>query len=141
MDINKLVGELKVSQDVPPRGGFPPIMYNAPIQGKGISGAALFGAMTLLSMWAVWQNNERLNFRKHENATKRRAFVQIVPLLLAEKDRIDMRLWQFQLDEEALIMKDVPGWTVGEGVYRTRWVPPPHTRYVMDLFHQGKIEK
>lgn len=28
-------------------------------------------------------------------------------------------------EEEALIMKDVPGWKVGESVYHTeRWIPP-----------------
>ena len=28
-------------------------------------------------------------------------------------------------EEEALIMKDVPGWKVGESVYHTdKWIPP-----------------
>jgi NADH dehydrogenase (ubiquinone) 1 alpha subcomplex subunit 13 len=29
------------------------------------------------------------------------------------------------LEEEAKIMKDVPGWVVGESVYKTpQWIPP-----------------
>ncbi|NXX22548.1 NDUAD dehydrogenase, partial [Podargus strigoides] len=36
-----------------------------------------------------------------------------------------LRLLRQNLDEEAKIMKDVPGWTVGESRFHTdRWVPP-----------------
>ncbi|NXN90890.1 NDUAD dehydrogenase, partial [Rhinopomastus cyanomelas] len=36
-----------------------------------------------------------------------------------------LRLMRQNQDEEAKIMKDVPGWKVGESVYNTtRWVPP-----------------
>lgn len=32
-------------------------------------------------------------------------------------------------EEEAQIMKDVKGWTVGESMYHTdRWIPPPAER-------------
>lgn len=33
--------------------------------------------------------------------------------------------WKKYLEEEARIMKDVPGWKVGENVYNSgRWMPP-----------------
>ncbi|GKF17278.1 NADH dehydrogenase [ubiquinone] 1 alpha subcomplex subunit 13-B, partial [Tanacetum coccineum] len=33
--------------------------------------------------------------------------------------------WQKYLEEEARIMKDVPGWKVGESVYHSgKWMPP-----------------
>lgn len=33
--------------------------------------------------------------------------------------------WHKYLEEEARIMKDVPGWKVGESVYHSgRWMPP-----------------
>uniref|UniRef100_A0A674J8H5 NADH dehydrogenase [ubiquinone] 1 alpha subcomplex subunit 13 n=1 Tax=Terrapene triunguis TaxID=2587831 RepID=A0A674J8H5_9SAUR len=36
-----------------------------------------------------------------------------------------LRLLRENLEEEAKIMKDVPGWKVGESVFHTdRWVPP-----------------
>uniref|UniRef100_A0A8C0HN07 NADH dehydrogenase [ubiquinone] 1 alpha subcomplex subunit 13 n=1 Tax=Buteo japonicus TaxID=224669 RepID=A0A8C0HN07_9AVES len=36
-----------------------------------------------------------------------------------------LRLLRQNLDEEAKIMKDVPGWKVGESLFHTdRWVPP-----------------
>ncbi|NXD70044.1 NDUAD dehydrogenase, partial [Eolophus roseicapillus] len=36
-----------------------------------------------------------------------------------------LRMLRQNLDEEAKIMKDVPGWKVGESLFHTdRWVPP-----------------
>jgi NADH dehydrogenase (ubiquinone) 1 alpha subcomplex subunit 13 len=33
--------------------------------------------------------------------------------------------WKKYLEEEARIMKDVPGWKVGENVYNSgKWMPP-----------------
>lgn len=33
--------------------------------------------------------------------------------------------WKKALEEEARIMKDVPGWKVGENVYNSgKWMPP-----------------
>uniref|UniRef100_A0A8C6YPU4 NADH dehydrogenase [ubiquinone] 1 alpha subcomplex subunit 13 n=1 Tax=Nothoprocta perdicaria TaxID=30464 RepID=A0A8C6YPU4_NOTPE len=53
------------------------------------------------------------------------ARIALMPLLQAEADRRTLRLMRQNLDEEAKIMKDVPGWQVGESVFHTeRWVPP-----------------
>lgn len=36
-----------------------------------------------------------------------------------------MKEWNKYLEEEARIMKDVPGWKVGESVYSSgKWMPP-----------------
>lgn len=36
-----------------------------------------------------------------------------------------VREWKKYLEYEAEVMKDVPGWKVGESVYNSgRWVPP-----------------
>ncbi|MQL74697.1 hypothetical protein Taro_007060 [Colocasia esculenta] len=36
-----------------------------------------------------------------------------------------MKEWKKYLEEEARIMKDVPGWKVGENVYNSgKWMPP-----------------
>nr|XP_032661004.1 NADH dehydrogenase [ubiquinone] 1 alpha subcomplex subunit 13 [Chelonoidis abingdonii] len=51
--------------------------------------------------------------------------IALFPLLQAESDRRTLRLLRENLEEEAKIMKDVPGWKVGESVFHTdRWVPP-----------------
>ncbi|XP_035169766.1 NADH dehydrogenase [ubiquinone] 1 alpha subcomplex subunit 13, partial [Oxyura jamaicensis] len=53
------------------------------------------------------------------------ARIALMPLLQAEADRRTLRILRQNLDEEAKIMKDVPGWKVGESVFHTdRWVPP-----------------
>ncbi|GKE53769.1 NADH dehydrogenase [ubiquinone] 1 alpha subcomplex subunit 13-B, partial [Tanacetum coccineum] len=81
---------------------------------------------------------------KEEKYAARRA---ILPMLQAEEDerqvitspdllRYDhfdpvtvmhgfVKEWQKYLEEEARIMKDVPGWKVGESVYHSgKWMPP-----------------
>ncbi|KAK2967883.1 hypothetical protein RJ640_009953 [Escallonia rubra] len=53
------------------------------------------------------------------------ARVAILPLLQAEEDERFVVEWKKYLEEEARIMKDVPGWKVGENVYNSgRWMPP-----------------
>ncbi|XP_059846972.1 NADH dehydrogenase [ubiquinone] 1 alpha subcomplex subunit 13 isoform X2 [Hypanus sabinus] len=53
------------------------------------------------------------------------ARIAMMPLLQAEQDRRYLRLLRENLEEEAKIMKDVPGWKVGESVYHSdRWFTP-----------------
>ncbi|CAF2116682.1 unnamed protein product [Brassica oleracea] len=59
---------------------------------------------------------------KEENYAARRA---ILPILQAEEDERFVSEWKKYLDYEADVMKDVPGWKVGENVYNSgRWMPP-----------------
>ncbi|URD75221.1 NADH dehydrogenase (ubiquinone) 1 alpha subcomplex [Musa troglodytarum] len=59
---------------------------------------------------------------KEEKYAARRA---ILPILQAEEDERFVKEWNKYLEEEARIMKDVPGWKVGESVYNSgKWVPP-----------------
>ncbi|CAD7669938.1 unnamed protein product [Nyctereutes procyonoides] len=85
----------KVKQDMPPLGGYGPIDYNMFAVGIG---TLLFG-------------------------TSRPAL--LMPLLQAEKDRRVLQMLRENLEEKAIIMKDVPDWKVGESVFHTmRWVTP-----------------
>lgn len=53
------------------------------------------------------------------------ARIALMPLLQAEKDRRVLQMLRENLEEEATVMKDVPGWKVGESVFHTtRWVTP-----------------
>uniref|UniRef100_A0A3B3QRR9 NADH dehydrogenase [ubiquinone] 1 alpha subcomplex subunit 13 n=1 Tax=Paramormyrops kingsleyae TaxID=1676925 RepID=A0A3B3QRR9_9TELE len=53
------------------------------------------------------------------------ARIALLPLLQAEHDRRTLRMLRENLEEEVRIMKDVPGWKVGENVFHTeRWVQP-----------------
>ncbi|KAL5998709.1 hypothetical protein ACLOJK_009654 [Asimina triloba] len=59
---------------------------------------------------------------KEEKYAARRA---VLPLLQAEEDERFVNEWKKALEEESRIMKDVPGWKVGESVYHSgRWMPP-----------------
>ncbi|KAG2403252.1 NADH dehydrogenase [ubiquinone] 1 alpha subcomplex subunit 13-A Protein [Vigna angularis] len=59
---------------------------------------------------------------KEEKYAARRS---ILPVLQAEEDERFVREWHKYLAYEAEVMKDVPGWKVGESVYNSgRWVPP-----------------
>jgi len=61
----------------------------------------------------------------------------IEPVLLAEQDRIILRQYRANRDEETKLMKDVPGWEVGtwfgEKVFKSRTYFPdrPH---VLDYY-------
>ncbi|XP_008567965.1 PREDICTED: NADH dehydrogenase [ubiquinone] 1 alpha subcomplex subunit 13 isoform X2 [Galeopterus variegatus] len=91
----------KVKQDMPPPGGYGPIDYKRNLPRRGLSGYSLFavGIGTLLfGYWGMMKWN---------------------------RERRILRLLRENLEEEAIIMKDVPDWKVGESVFHTtRWVPP-----------------
>ncbi|KAF3499775.1 hypothetical protein F2Q69_00041703 [Brassica cretica] len=59
---------------------------------------------------------------KEEKNAARRA---ILCILQADEDERFVSKWKKYLDYEADVMKDVPGWKVGENVYNSgRWIPP-----------------
>ncbi|XP_015759263.1 PREDICTED: NADH dehydrogenase [ubiquinone] 1 alpha subcomplex subunit 13-like [Acropora digitifera] len=80
-----------VKQELPPKGGYPPIEYARNLPKRGPSGMMMFiGGAAVMAFGFL--------------------------CLKALKENEEM---------EALIMKDVPGWTVGESVYNTeKWITP-----------------
>jgi hypothetical protein len=49
----------------------------------------------------------------------------LVPVLQAEEDERFVKEWTKSLMWEEIIMKDVPGWKVGQSVYNSgKWMPP-----------------
>ncbi|XP_033056293.1 NADH dehydrogenase [ubiquinone] 1 alpha subcomplex subunit 13 isoform X2 [Trachypithecus francoisi] len=91
----------KVRQDMPPPGGYGPIDYKRNLPRRGLSGYSLLalGIGTLLyGQWSMMKWN---------------------------RERRTLQMLRENLEEEAVIMKDVPDWKVGESVFNTtRWVPP-----------------
>ncbi|ERN18784.1 NADH dehydrogenase [ubiquinone] 1 alpha subcomplex subunit 13-B isoform X1 [Amborella trichopoda] len=119
------VKEMPVLQDGPPPGGFAPVRYARRIPSKGPSAVAIF--LTALGafcygMYEVGQGNKVRRAIKEEKYAARRA---ILPVLQAEEDERFVKEWKKVLEEEARIMKNVPGWKVGESVYNSgKWMPP-----------------
>uniref|UniRef100_A0A8C0GKL8 NADH dehydrogenase [ubiquinone] 1 alpha subcomplex subunit 13 n=1 Tax=Chelonoidis abingdonii TaxID=106734 RepID=A0A8C0GKL8_CHEAB len=97
-------------------------------------GSLLLGYYNLVK----W-NRERRCLQIEEMETH----IALFPLLLAELDRRTLRLLLENLGEEAKIMKDVPGWKVGESVFHTdRWVPPtPNELYYLRPLSELHNEK
>ncbi|CAL5413688.1 unnamed protein product [Camellia sinensis] len=81
--------------------------------------------VTLLRLYETSsKGGESISVRelKEEKYAARKA---ILPMLQAEEDERFVKEWKKYLEEEARIMKDVPGWKVGESVYNSgRWMPP-----------------
>ncbi|XP_054252198.1 NADH dehydrogenase [ubiquinone] 1 alpha subcomplex subunit 13 [Indicator indicator] len=115
----------KVKQDMAPPGGYGPIDYKRHLPRRGLSGYSLFaigiGSLLLGYYTLVKWNRERRRLLIEELESR----IALMPLLQAESDRRTLRLLRQNLDEEAKIMKDVPGWKVGESRFHTdRWVTP-----------------
>ncbi|CAL1384400.1 unnamed protein product [Linum trigynum] len=119
------VKDMPLLQDGPPPGGFAPVRYTRRIPTKGPSAVAIFltalGAFSY-GLYEVGKGNKIRRALKDEKYTARMA---ILPLLQAEEDERFSKEWRKYLEYESEVMKDVPGWKVGESVYNSgRWMPP-----------------
>uniref|UniRef100_A0ABK0LD16 NADH dehydrogenase [ubiquinone] 1 alpha subcomplex subunit 13 n=1 Tax=Rattus norvegicus TaxID=10116 RepID=A0ABK0LD16_RAT len=115
----------KVKQDMPPPGGYGPIDYKRNLPRRGLSGYSMFalgiGAL-IFGYWRIMRWNRERRRLLIEDLEAR---IALMPLLQAEKDRRTLQILRENLEEEAIIMKDVPNWKVGESMFHTtRWVPP-----------------
>lgn len=119
------VNELPVKQDGPPPGGFPSIRYARRVPSTGPAGATVFGVALLVMGYGMYKVGEGNRERRALKEEKKAARMAVVPALQAEEDRRYLEKETKRLEEEAKLMKDVPGWKVGRGVYETgKWMPP-----------------
>ncbi|CAL9189702.1 unnamed protein product [Musa hybrid cultivar] len=119
------VREMPVLQDGPPPGGFLPVRYARRIPSKGPSAVAILLAAVGAFSWGMYQVGQGNRVRRSLKEEKYAARRAILPMLQAEEDERFVKEWNKYLEEEARIMKDVPGWKVGESVYNSgKWVPP-----------------
>ncbi|XP_044311798.1 NADH dehydrogenase [ubiquinone] 1 alpha subcomplex subunit 13 [Varanus komodoensis] len=115
----------KVKQDMPPPGGYGPIDYKRHLPRRGLSGYSLFAIGIGIMFYGYYSIAKWNRERRRLNIEDLEARVALLPLLMAEDDRRTLRILRQNLEEEAKIMKDVPGWQVGESRFHTtRWVSP-----------------
>ncbi|XP_067824842.1 NADH dehydrogenase [ubiquinone] 1 alpha subcomplex subunit 13 [Heptranchias perlo] len=115
----------KVKQDLPPPGGYGPVDYKRSLPRRGPSGYSMFGIGIGVLIFGYWKLFKWNRERRRLQIEDLEARIAMLPLLHAEQDRRILRLMRENLEEEAKIMKDVPGWKVGESVYHSdRWFPP-----------------
>ncbi|XP_068605281.1 NADH dehydrogenase [ubiquinone] 1 alpha subcomplex subunit 13 [Brachionichthys hirsutus] len=115
----------KVKQDMPPPGGYAAFDYKRNLPKRGFSGYSMFGFGIGVLIFGYWRMFTWNRERKRLQIEELEARIALMPLLQAESDRRTLRLLRENLEEEAILMKDVPGWKVGESVFHTdRWVTP-----------------
>ncbi|NXI26586.1 NDUAD dehydrogenase, partial [Sterrhoptilus dennistouni] len=102
----------KVKQDMAPPGGYGPIDYKRHLPRRGLSGYSLFalgiGSLLVGYYTLVKWNRERRRLLIEELEAR----IALMPLLQAESDRRTLRMLRENLEEEAKIMRGVPGWKV-----------------------------
>ncbi|XP_036939357.1 NADH dehydrogenase [ubiquinone] 1 alpha subcomplex subunit 13 [Acanthopagrus latus] len=115
----------KVKQDMPPPGGYASFDYKRNLPKRALSGYSMFGIGIGIMVFGYWRLFKWNRERRRLQIEDMEARIALMPLLQAEQDRRTLRMLRENLEEEAIIMKDVPGWKVGESVFHTdRWVTP-----------------
>ncbi|XP_033838022.1 NADH dehydrogenase [ubiquinone] 1 alpha subcomplex subunit 13 [Periophthalmus magnuspinnatus] len=115
----------KVKQDMPPPGGYAPFDYKRNLPKRGLSGYSMFGIGIGIMIFGYWRLFKWNRERRRLQIEELEARIALMPLLQAEHDRRTLQKLRENLEEEAILMKDVPGWKVGESVFHTdRWVTP-----------------
>ncbi|XP_070542945.1 NADH dehydrogenase [ubiquinone] 1 alpha subcomplex subunit 13-like [Ptychodera flava] len=129
-------------QDAPPKGGYGPIDYKRHLPRRGVSGYMMFigcAATMTVGFIGLCLNNRRRRRWKFED---QEAKITLMPILMAEEDRrllIEMKKLR---EQEAEIMKDVPGWVPGEKIYHSdRWVWPSESDMYNLLPNRERVKK
>ena len=120
------VKDLPTIQDGPPPGGFPSVRFARRIPSTGPAGATVLAtaaAVMAYGFYRVGQGNQGRRAVKAEKVARRAA---LYPVLQAEEDRRWVAAAAGAAAAEAEVMKGVPGWEAGKGVYSpgARWMPP-----------------
>lgn len=121
--------KFKPVQDMPPRGGYPPVDITRRLRPRGPPGWAIwlgFTVATVYGFYVIGQTNIQTRYNRKE---KREARMAIVPILQAEADQRLHKEYIKYKEQEAEAMKHVTGWNVDESIYKTRWMP----KYYQDI--------
>ncbi|KIM46419.1 hypothetical protein M413DRAFT_441512 [Hebeloma cylindrosporum] len=104
-------------QDMPPAGGFEALKYkrNLPLRGPGAY--AIPGGVTAICAFGFWRLGKGNLERRELEREKMWSRIYLVPMLMAEGDRDMHRRQLSEYEKEKEIMKDIPGWKIGESVY------------------------
>ncbi|CAF1467108.1 unnamed protein product [Rotaria sp. Silwood1] len=118
-------------QDMPPRGGYSPIPW-ARLPSRRIPLWPFVSAWLASNIFGYFYHTseKREYWRSEMEMDESRSCIE--PILLAEQDRIVLRQYRANRDEETKLMNDVPSWEVGtwfgEKVFKSRTFFPdrPH---------------
>jgi NADH dehydrogenase (ubiquinone) 1 alpha subcomplex subunit 13 len=120
------------SQEMPPPGGFKPYRYTRGVPTtRGPPGWSLILGTFLLTSYGYYRVGQANKARRALERDERERRICMLPFLQAEADVEFLREHERVLEEERKIMKDVPGWVVGESTYHS-------DRYTTPLYAQKK---
>uniref|UniRef100_A0A6V7TYX1 NADH dehydrogenase [ubiquinone] 1 alpha subcomplex subunit 13 n=2 Tax=Meloidogyne TaxID=189290 RepID=A0A6V7TYX1_MELEN len=130
-------------QEMPPAGGYRPFNYNR-TYAKTLWGPGLFVAFNLgTAITGYFYNIKDFRHRRLAIYFEDKDLVNAMePFLLAERDRIVLRIMKKNRELEKDLMKEVPGWKVGtwygEPIYFTlgdQWIEPTALEANIHLKH------
>ncbi|XP_035214724.1 NADH dehydrogenase [ubiquinone] 1 alpha subcomplex subunit 13-like [Stegodyphus dumicola] len=110
-------------QEMPPKGGYADITWKRVPLKSPLSGAKIFSAWLAVTVASYYVYGQCIRFRNKIRRENEEVTVALEPLLMAERDRIFLNQLRKNREEEAELMKNVPGWKVGtlygEPLYKT----------------------
>ncbi|KAL3145844.1 hypothetical protein ABBQ38_015216 [Trebouxia sp. C0009 RCD-2024] len=121
----KSIKDMPVLQDGPPPGGFPSVRYARRIPSTGPAGFTLFAVTASIMAYGFIKVGQTNHEKRAAKAEKKAARFAIMPILQAEEDRRYVRAQEEFSRKEKELMKNVPGYVIGENLYSGgRWMPP-----------------
>lgn len=111
-------------QDMPPRGGYPKIQINRITGPRGPPGWLLFAGAIGAYVYGMIELSKTAKEYKYNRYEARESRMGLHAFFNAEEDRYNQAKIMRSDAAEAEIMKDVPGWKVGENPYSKRWDLP-----------------
>lgn len=120
------------NQEMPPPGGFRAVKFVRGVPAtRGPPGWALFLGSFLLTSFGFYKVGQHNQHQRAVSREERERRIALLPFLQAEADVEFLSHHEKVVDEEAKIMKDVPGWVAGESTYHS-------DRYTVPLYAQKK---
>ncbi|KAG5674926.1 hypothetical protein PVAND_004871 [Polypedilum vanderplanki] len=112
------------TQDLPPPGGYQKIPFMRVPAKTLFNGFQIIGAYIGITTFAVYIYHLTNKQIQREEVEMRSARLALMPMLIAERDREFLKQVRKNRDEEARLMKNIPGWVVGtyygEPIYKTK---------------------
>lgn len=125
-------------QDLPPEGGYKPFNYNRVPLRPFLNAKLLIGGYIGVSAAAMYVYHLSAKEMTRDAIEMRSSRNVIFPVLLAERDREYLKQVRRNRDDEAELMKNVPGWKVGtwfgEPIYKTRPNDEWHDPIIQDFY-------
>jgi len=108
---------------MPPTGGYRPITFDRIPVKKLFNGYAMIAGFVAMTTGSFILYKINFNRVRRDQVEVNDAKLALRPFILAERDREYLKQLRINRDEEAELMKNVPGWKVGtlygEPIYKT----------------------